>query len=59
MSGWNTAFCIEAETARSTRNAVLAEAAANRTLLLPCHFAPPHCGYVRREARGYGFEPAS
>jgi glyoxylase-like metal-dependent hydrolase (beta-lactamase superfamily II) len=59
MPGWNTAFCIEAETARSTRNAVLAEAEANRTLLLPCHFAPPHCGYVRREARGYGFEPAS
>jgi glyoxylase-like metal-dependent hydrolase (beta-lactamase superfamily II) len=56
---WNTAFCILPDEARRTRARLLEEAAERQALLMPCHFAPAHCGYIRREADGYAFEPAT
>ena len=54
----NSCFCEDAEAARRTRRALLERLASTGDLLLPIHFGPPHAGYVRREADGYGFEPA-
>jgi glyoxylase-like metal-dependent hydrolase (beta-lactamase superfamily II) len=56
---WNTAFCILPEAARQTRAAFLARQADNGALVLPCHFGVPHCGYIRKQADGYAFEPAT
>lgn len=55
---WNTAFCILPDQARATRAKFLAEAAKAEALVMPCHFAPPHCGYIRTQGDGYAFEPA-
>lgn len=55
---WNTAFCILPDAARATRKAFLEAAAETGALVMPCHFAPPHCGYIRRRGPGYAFEPA-
>jgi glyoxylase-like metal-dependent hydrolase (beta-lactamase superfamily II) len=56
--GWNTAFCILPDEAKRTRAAFLAKAADTNALVMPCHFPPPHCGYVRRQGDGYAYEPA-
>lgn len=56
--GWNTAFCIEPDRARATRAAFLAKAAETGALIMPCHFPAPHCGRVRRQGRGFAYEPA-
>jgi glyoxylase-like metal-dependent hydrolase (beta-lactamase superfamily II) len=56
---WNTAFCIIPDAAIATRAGVLAEAAATGALVMPCHFPPPHTGYVRKSGDSYSFEPAS
>ena len=56
---WNTAFCIEPENAIATRKAFLERAAETGALVMPCHFAPPHCGHVRATDGGYSFEPAA
>jgi len=58
MPDWNTGFCILPDEARRTRHAFLAEAARTGALVMPCHFAPPHTGFVRRQGEGYTFEPA-
>lgn len=55
---WNTAFCMDADKARATRRAVVAAAADAEARIMPCHFAPPHCGFVRRQGDGYIFEPS-
>lgn len=55
---WNTAFCVLQDEARATRAAFLNEAAESELLVMPCHFAPPHCGFIRRQGDGYAFEPA-
>jgi len=57
--GWNTAFCMLPDEAKKTRAAFLAEAADTGALVMPCHFPPPHCGYVRRASDGYVYEPAA
>jgi glyoxylase-like metal-dependent hydrolase (beta-lactamase superfamily II) len=57
--GWNSGFCMLPDEARKTRAAFLAEAADVGALVMPCHFPPPHCGYVRRVGGGYAYEPAT
>lgn len=57
--GWNTAFCVLPDAARATRAAFLAKAADTAALVMPCHFAPPHCGFIRRAGDRFAFEPAS
>ncbi|MBB1492319.1 MBL fold metallo-hydrolase [Paracoccus sp. MC1854] len=54
----NTAYCALPDVARETRARVLAEAADKGTLIMPMHFGPPCCGYVRRDGDGYVFEGA-
>lgn len=54
----NTAYCALPEVARTTRARVLEQAADRGTLLMPMHFGPPCCGYIRRTAAGYAFEGA-
>ncbi|PWV98817.1 glyoxylase-like metal-dependent hydrolase (beta-lactamase superfamily II) [Hoeflea marina] len=54
----NTAFCVLPETARETRLAFLERVADTGTLILPCHFGPPHCGYVNRTDNGFAFQPS-
>ena len=58
----NTAFCVLPEVARKTRRDFLDRVADTGTLIMPCHFGWPHCGYVRRDSRagagGFAFVPA-
>ncbi|MEJ8570081.1 MBL fold metallo-hydrolase [Microbaculum marinum] len=56
---WNTAFCTLQDEALRTRAGFLAEAADSGALVMSCHFAPPHTGYIRRRGGGYAFEPAA
>lgn len=53
---WNTNVDIQPDIARRTRREFLAEAAATGAMIMPCHFGPPHCGYVRRQGDGFVFE---
>lgn len=55
---WNTAFCIEPDNALATRAAFLEKAAERGALVMPCHFAPPHCGTIQRVGAGFAFTPA-
>lgn len=55
---WNSKFCEDQDLARKTRARVLDDAADSGALILPGHFGPPHCGYVRRSGGGYVFEPS-
>ena len=54
----NTAFCVLPVEAKATRAAFLAEASAASALVMPCHFPPPHCGYIRRSGDRFIYEPA-
>lgn len=54
----NTAFCILPEEALATRQGFLEQAAESRALVMPCHFPPPHCGFVRREGDRFAYVPA-
>ncbi|MCV3205625.1 MBL fold metallo-hydrolase [Mesorhizobium sp. YC-39] len=56
---WNTAFCVLADEAKSTRLRFLDEASKASALVMPCHFPPPHCGFIRRQGDGFAYEPAS
>ena len=53
----NTPFCIEPDQARATRARFLQQVADSGTLIMPCHFGAPHCGYVGRDGAGYRFVP--
>jgi glyoxylase-like metal-dependent hydrolase (beta-lactamase superfamily II) len=55
---WNSCFDSDPALARETRHKLLSLAADRNALLLPAHFGNPHCGYVRRAADGFAFEPA-
>jgi glyoxylase-like metal-dependent hydrolase (beta-lactamase superfamily II) len=57
--GWNTAFCLLADKAKATRRAFLNTAADAGARVMPCHFAPPHSGFVRRQGEEFRFEPAA
>jgi glyoxylase-like metal-dependent hydrolase (beta-lactamase superfamily II) len=54
----NTGFCVMPDVARQTRRAFLERVADTGTLVMPCHFGPPHCGFVRRSGAGYAFVPS-
>jgi glyoxylase-like metal-dependent hydrolase (beta-lactamase superfamily II) len=49
---WNSIFCEDATQARTTRRAVLEQAAALEAVLVPAHFAGQHRTRVRRTANG-------
>jgi len=55
---WNIAFDMLPDVARKNRATFLANTARSGALFMPCHFAPPFCGYIREQAGGYKFEPA-
>ena len=55
--GWNTAFCILPDEAKQTRLRLLNQAADSGALVMPCHFPPPHCGFVRRQGDAFAYEP--
>jgi len=50
---WNSQFCMLPEQARATRRRVLEYCAAERNLLLPAHFGPPHVVAVKRSGDGF------
>lgn len=54
----NSGFCILPDLARSTRSAFLEQAAETSALCMPCHFGPPHCGFIRKQSDSYIFEPS-
>lgn len=56
--GWNTAFCMLPAEAKRTRLRLLGEAADSGAGIMPCHFPPPHCGFVRRQGDGFAYVPA-
>ncbi|WP_092116895.1 MBL fold metallo-hydrolase [Bradyrhizobium erythrophlei] len=58
MPALNTSYCVWPDIARQTRRAFLERAADQESLILPVHFGAPHCGYIRRQADGFRFEPA-
>ncbi len=53
----NTAFCVLADAAKRTRRDFLERVADTPTLVMPCHFGTPHCGYVQRRGDGFAFIP--
>lgn len=53
----NTIVDVLPDVARATRRAFLDEMANTNTLIMPCHFGAPHCGYITRDGDGYGFAP--
>ncbi|RDV05011.1 MBL fold metallo-hydrolase [Undibacter mobilis] len=56
--GWNTAFCVLPDEAKATRLKFLHEASRTEALVMPCHFPPPHCGFIRRQGDAFAYEPA-
>ena len=56
---WNSKYCENQPLARETRAKVLKHAADEGSLLFAGHFGSPYCGYVRRSASGYAFEPSA
>jgi glyoxylase-like metal-dependent hydrolase (beta-lactamase superfamily II) len=56
--GLNTAFCVLQDEAKTTRLRVLNDASTAGALVMPCHFPPPHCGFIRRLGDRFVYEPA-
>jgi glyoxylase-like metal-dependent hydrolase (beta-lactamase superfamily II) len=42
----NSFACADADQARASRRKILEECCEHRRLLVPGHFAPPHCGRI-------------
>lgn len=57
--GLNTAFCVLPDEAKATRLKFLNEASRTDALVMPCHFPPPHCGFIRRQGDVFAYEPAA
>ena len=53
---WNSKFCVDPPSAARSRRQVLEHCVEHGSLLLPAHFAAPHCGYVRPQGNGFRFE---
>ena len=53
---WNSRFCVDPPGAAVSRRHVLEHCAEHRALMLPAHFARPHCGYVHHEGEAFRFE---
>lgn len=56
---WNSRFCVDPPAAARSRRRVLEHCAEHHALMLPAHFARPHCGYVHRAGEAFRFEFAS
>ncbi len=56
---WNSRYCEDPEAARRTRMRVLEHCAEHASLVLPAHFAGPHCGKVVRRGERFAFVPAA
>ena len=53
----NSFACVDADLARVSRRKILEECCENHRLLIPGHFAAPHCGRVSQEGSGFRFHP--
>jgi glyoxylase-like metal-dependent hydrolase (beta-lactamase superfamily II) len=53
---WNSRFCVDPPAAAISRRRVLEHCAEHHALMLPAHFAAPHCGFVHRERDAFRFE---
>lgn len=53
---WNSRFCVDPPQAAISRRNVLEHCAEHGALMLPAHFALPHCGYVRESGDVFRFE---
>jgi glyoxylase-like metal-dependent hydrolase (beta-lactamase superfamily II) len=53
---WNSRFCVDPPAAAKSRRRVLEHCAEHHALMLPAHFARPHCGYVHRQGDAFRFE---
>lgn len=53
---WSTSFCWEPRIAAASRRAILHQAAADRTILLPTHFPAPTAGRVHADGKGFRYE---
>jgi glyoxylase-like metal-dependent hydrolase (beta-lactamase superfamily II) len=54
---WSAVFDMDADMARATRNKLLDQLAADRTLAFGYHWGLPNAGYVRKAGSGFEFEP--
>lgn len=52
---WSSCFCVDADHARRTRRAFLAEHAESGALILPAHFPTPTAGRVKVEGDSWRF----
>ena len=53
----NSFACADASEARRSRRRILEECCEHHRLLVPGHFAAPHCGRVTRKGDGFAFKP--
>jgi glyoxylase-like metal-dependent hydrolase (beta-lactamase superfamily II) len=53
---WNSKFCVDPANAAISRRKVLEHCVEHGSLLLPAHFAAPHCGHVHQAGDAFGFE---
>jgi glyoxylase-like metal-dependent hydrolase (beta-lactamase superfamily II) len=53
---WSTSGCMDPHAAAQSRQRILVRTAAERALLLPGHFMPPHACHIRETAVGFAFE---
>ncbi len=53
---WNSAFCEDPETARSTRRRLLGHCCETGALLMPQHFGQPFATKVRQAADAFAFD---
>lgn len=54
----STRYCVQPETAATTRRRLLGDASDSGTPILPSHFATPSVGRVSRDATAFTFTPA-
>lgn len=54
---WNSRFCEDPQTARSSRRYLLEFCAERQALLFPAHFGAPHAGQIQRRGADFAFSP--
>lgn len=52
---WNSRFCADPAMAATSRRKVLEHCVEHRALMMPAHFAHPHCGHVHRAGDSFRF----
>lgn len=50
---WNSGFCVDPDTAATTRRALLERCVERNAYLLPAHFPPPHVYKVAEKGNGF------